>query len=1069
VYESDVRSKKSFPQSDKNESCLIKAMTRERAFVAAVGVSLLIAPRISAQATTAATAEVERIIVTGSNIPTAEETGPNPVDTYRPADIEKLGIRNATDLLTFLPQEMGNTSTQNTLGFGDGSVIANLRGLLPKETLVLIDGKRVAPTDAGVDINLIPFPMIDHIDILKDGASAVYGSDAVAGVINFFLLHKFRGLEIGGSYGNTNLGASNDMGEREAWIKAGTGNDKTDIVFIADFYDRAAIYSRDRDITANAFLVPWGGILDFRDQSVPGRIDSPAGFPIGFRLIPKLFFSSKSPPPHSASNVATSPFYVNPVVIAPNAYPGPPGIIGPNAHQHRPQTLDTYGYKGGGDYFSYNWEAVTPNMPPADRQSFYGSFMRDICDKYLTVFADFKYTRSFFDAALWAVAFGVDPFKAPNGFGFSPSGISVPIQNPFNPFTVADATLTYNGVPVPVTTGVRFLAINDAPQRTNKTTFHDFLFDAGLRGEIGEFGDYLESWNWELGFRYSRNTEQNALGGVPTSSGLRAALLDTNPATAFNPFLGFFGRNSNAAISRAYVTLLTSLQFELPLGYLTINGNLFNVPAGPVSFAVGGEYRGERGRYDPSSAQTTFDAEIGATNTEAPRGNRDVWAIYQEVRLPVTSPAWNFSGAYSLEFDLAEREEWYSTNSIGILPIRHLPFVPAGHSRYDAQKPKFSVRWQPLDPKWIGTLTLRGSYSEALHAPPLPDLNPAGRESAAQVFDPRGLTPPGTIVPVVVSGNPNLRPEVAYEWTYGAVYSPKWIKGLTLSTDFWHIDLRSIVTPVSPQFIIDFESSFPGLVIRNPTTGAITEVLDPSLNLTGAIVEGVDYEGIYILDSSIFGHGDFGRLTFTVNGTYLSRFEFQATPVSKRIGISGGFVSSATFSGSLPHNRAYASLFYDGPADTWLAGFDAGATVHYTGQYEDLNSFLTQSKPQEPRSGPKPWRARKIREWTTLDLIASYTFNLPPSTAAEVPGLAKDGAKNIKMKDGNEKNVLPISTAEYNPCGWRAWLNNTTISLGMQNAFDQDPPFAPFATNNYDESLANVKGRFWYVQLKKRF
>ena len=226
------------------------------------------------------------------------------------------------------------------------------------------------------------------------------------------------------------------------------------------------------------------------------------------------------------------------------------------------------------------------------------------------------------------------------------------------------------------------------------------------------------------------------------------------------------------------------------------------------------------------------------------------------------------------------------------------PFVPATHSTYDAQKPKFSVRWQPLDPKWVGALTLRGSYSEAFHVPHLDQsLSPVGSEGAAFVFDPRGPTPSGTIVPVFSSGNPNLKPEVAYEWTYGAVYSPKWIKGLTLSTDFWHIDLRSIVSSVSPQFIIDFENSFPGLVIRDPTTGAITEVVDPRLNLTGAIVEGVDYEGIYILDSSIFGHGDFGRLTFTVNGTYLSRFEFQATPVSKRIGLSGGFIRGASFTG----------------------------------------------------------------------------------------------------------------------------------------------------------------------------
>src|SRR2546423_5240203 len=97
----------------------------------------------------AAVAEVERVIVTGSNIPTAEETGPNPVDTYRPADMQKLGIRNATDLLTNLPQEMGTTSSQTNLGGGDGSVIPNLRGLLPKETLVLIDGKRVAIVGRG--------------------------------------------------------------------------------------------------------------------------------------------------------------------------------------------------------------------------------------------------------------------------------------------------------------------------------------------------------------------------------------------------------------------------------------------------------------------------------------------------------------------------------------------------------------------------------------------------------------------------------------------------------------------------------------------------------------------------------------------------------------------------------------------------------------------------------------------------------------------------------------------------------------------------------------------------------
>src|SRR5438034_9402897 len=103
------------------------------------------APAVPANpAAPAPQAEVERVVVTGSNIPTAEETGPNPVDTYRPQDIEKLGIRNATDLTTFIPQEAGGTVNQNIANGGDGTVQLNLRGLLPKETLILVDGKRIA-------------------------------------------------------------------------------------------------------------------------------------------------------------------------------------------------------------------------------------------------------------------------------------------------------------------------------------------------------------------------------------------------------------------------------------------------------------------------------------------------------------------------------------------------------------------------------------------------------------------------------------------------------------------------------------------------------------------------------------------------------------------------------------------------------------------------------------------------------------------------------------------------------------------------------------------------------------
>src|SRR6266487_3918803 len=224
------------------------------------------------------------VIVTGSNIPTAEEVGPQPVDTYRRDDITRLGVRSATDFVQKLPAATGPSINENINTLGNGQTEIDLRGLSSKETLVLQDGHRLAPDGfAGyyndlnaffggrVDLNLFPLGLIDHIDILKDGASAIYGSDAVGGVFNVWLIHRFRGVEIYASYGNTNLGASNDQGEERAYLLAGTGDDKTDMVVYAEVYNRAAIYSRDRDISSNADWTRFGGD-DFRSGDFAGRV-----------------------------------------------------------------------------------------------------------------------------------------------------------------------------------------------------------------------------------------------------------------------------------------------------------------------------------------------------------------------------------------------------------------------------------------------------------------------------------------------------------------------------------------------------------------------------------------------------------------------------------------------------------------------------------------------------------------------------------------------------------------------------------------------------------------------------
>jgi outer membrane receptor protein involved in Fe transport len=410
-----------------------------------------------------------------------------------------------------------------------------------------------------------------------------------------------------------------------------------------------------------------------------------------------------------------------------------------------------------------------------------------------------------------------------------------------------------------------------------------------------------------------------------------------------------------------------------------------------------------------------------------------------------------------------------------------------------------------MDPKYIGALTLRGSYTEAFHAPTLSEVTPASSQSFPIVADPFSpQTEPQ--VEERILGNPALHPEVAYEWTYGAVYSPKWVKGLTVSADWWHIDMRDIVAPVGAQTIIQQNpppnggaSTVTGgngeLIVRSSgdgssVNGPVVLIVDPSLNSSGAIFEGLDYEAIYILDSTVFGGSDWGRITTTVNGTWLSRAEFQSAEGVKRVGIAGEFLPPAfTLTSSLPWHRANFSIFYDGPADTWMQGLDVGAVVHWIGQYNDDNASLTGSPklnmpitggpgmsggffgPTTGTASQFPWRARKVSAWTTLDLLLNYTFNLPPPAPAEVPGFAKDGGKNVRSgKDGKEKNVVPVSTAEYGCRNWQWWLNNMTVTLGMQNVLDEDPPFvAGSFENGYDESIATIKGRFWYVGLKKRF
>src|SRR5438876_8344877 len=265
-----------------------------------------VAPAAGAPAATEATAE--RVIVTGSNIPTAEEVGPNPVDTYRRDDITRLGVRTPTDLVLRIPAATGSNTTENNTNGGDGSTRISLRGIDPKETLVLQDGRRLAAAGtASIDFNRFPLGLIDHIDILKDGASPIYGTEAVAGVVNVFLIHRFRGLEVYGSYGNTNLGFANDRCVETGDLLAGSGDDKTNIVVYAGIYNASAIYSRDAEISHDPDKNLYGG-FDGRSGNMPGRV---TGRQFKGTAVPGFKIVLRSPTPHASANQFTDTQYTS--------------------------------------------------------------------------------------------------------------------------------------------------------------------------------------------------------------------------------------------------------------------------------------------------------------------------------------------------------------------------------------------------------------------------------------------------------------------------------------------------------------------------------------------------------------------------------------------------------------------------------------------------------------------------------------------------------------------------------------------------------------------------------------
>ena len=705
------------------------------------------------------TAEAERVIVTGSNIPTAEEVGPNPVLNLNRDLINKSGERQAAELLRDLPVANANgvPISNNATGFTPGAASISLRGFTPEATLVLIDGKRVTPYPLGQggttsfqDLFTIPLPAVQTIEILKDGASAVYGADAVAGVVNLKFYKEYHGAQATIQYGNT---LDKDAAIYSGDVLFGVGDDKVNIAGDINFYHHNSMFNQDR----------------------------------GNSLTPPFLSTNSSPENLQLSDA---------VVIAAG---GSPNIgTSPLGFGHAPHTTNglapasDYVYTAGRSSF-FNFNALSGSYPEQERWGGYASFNDKICEEQVQLYGDFYYedvkthnelapsaTGSFQTPGQVVLAIppghdlgGVAP---PNTPTLCRTGAGVP-DNAFNPFNPFDQIIS----------GGSRARLDEFGNRVFMNESDAWLTTLGVKGDKLFDGN----WGYDAGFRYSqiKNTSQGSL--VSTSRFNR--ILNANdpifdPTSSqyigttipFNPFTSFYGPSfaSNAAtVNFATVhpkDIDTSKLAELDLNIYTID--LFDLPAGGVGLAVGAQFRRENITQDPDAVNLAGDI-IGSSKTAITHGGRKDYAIYSEMEVPIFSPSMGIMGLHSLIVTGSARFEEFLNNSTNVLV------------------PKVGVRWQPFDDQ----LTIRSTWGEGFREPSLYELyasptfgltNTHSRSTTQFPNPPGGIAEPETAT--TFSSNPNLQPEDSRAWTGGVVWTPKWIPPqfgtLTLSLDLWDIE-----------------------------------------------------------------------------------------------------------------------------------------------------------------------------------------------------------------------------------------------------------------------------------------
>ena len=870
-------------------------------------------------------APIEEVVVTGSYIRGTPEDAPSPVSVMSRDDLNAMGAPTMTEMLRSLSVSSGidGETNQFTSNGIEGSANVNLRGLGPARTLVLINGKRqtVSPFGLGengqlfVNVNAIPMQAIERIEILKEGAGATYGSDAIAGVVNFITRENFRGLEFSSSY----QGIDGSDGNYDLGATFGTGTDRLDWVTTVSYRKRNELKARERDFV----------------------FDAPPATATGYSIIsnPGTFIPLSAP---SAANAEPDPDCtdVGNIVI-------PGGLAG---------VADTCSFR------------FTPfdNFIEREKHTQVFSEVNFAVDDVTELHAEVLYANN--HVPEWNTSPSYPPQVLVN-----PAQAVVPGMPHFDDWIARNPQLT-DGQGADFSSGAIFLGRAfgaSGPAQTGEREFDTWRAAADLSGLFGEVGyDFGVTWSRAEATRVTNDIYVNRFNRA--FAGLGGP--DCDPATGtpgqgdclfYNPFISAFPASQvpgAGAENPAYDPALANTEelrqwlnggvgrtntTELLVLDAVFNGDWFEVSGGTVQWAAGLQYRREDFELDPNEVTDltqnpcpTPGAEVGDPGCPTATGlfgflsgafpfedDQDIFAAFTELKVPL---------AANLDVQLALRYEDYGGN-VG-----------------DTIDPKVAVRWDATE-----RVTLRASASTTFKGP---TLNQLGGQNTTLGFVPQA----GAFKAIDTFGNPDLEPEQANAFNVGVIVNP--VENVTATLDFWRFDFENPIVREPSQAIIDAAATGTADALARLSPEGITDIGQLErvrvnyVNGPDITTQGLDYEVTWDIPV------DYGLFTLGSQGTWTERFETDAydiVPGVTQDGFDGvGFLNRTRFGIVRPLPEFKANAWLEFSRERHLAR----ATVNHVSEYEDERYDLgLLDLPGD--------FGQTIDAFTTVDLVYNYTFN----------------------------------------------------------------------------------------------